>query len=40
VECIAKDWTPLIKGIRVPGKGRFLYPMLVGGSGDNWTIAR
>lgn len=35
VECIAKDWTPLIEGIRVPGKGRFLYPMLVGGSGDH-----
>jgi len=40
VECLARDWTPLIKGIRVPGKGRFLYPMFVGREKGQWVIVR
>ncbi len=40
VECLARDWTPLVKGIRVPGKGRFMFPMLVGAIDSGWIIAR
>ncbi len=40
VECIASDWTPLVKGIRVPDKGRFLFPMLIGAIDSGWIIAR
>lgn len=40
VECVARDWTPLVKGIRVPGKGRFLFPMFVGAIDSGWIIAR
>ncbi len=40
VECIARNWTPLVKGLRIPGKGRFLYPMFVGRQKGDWIIAR
>lgn len=40
VECIARDWTPLVKGVRVPGKGCFMFPMLIGAIDTDWIIAR
>ena len=40
VECIARDWTPLVKAVRVPGKGCFMFPMLVGAIDTDWIIAR
>lgn len=41
IECVASDWLPLIRGVRDPEKGRFMYPMLIGQDArGEWLILR
>jgi hypothetical protein len=41
IECVATDWLPLVRGVRDPEKGRFLFPMFIGrDTQGEWLILR
>ncbi len=40
IECVNTDWGPSIRGVPVPEKGAFLYPMFIGKVKGDWIIMR
>ena len=40
IECLGKDWQPIIRGVPDPEEGRFLYPMMIGKLKGDWLIMR
>lgn len=39
IECIGRDWKPVIRGVPSP-EGRFMFPMLIGKLDEDWLIMR
>jgi len=40
IECLGKDWQPIIRGVPDPEEGRFMYPMMIGKLKGDWLIMR
>lgn len=40
IECTGPDWLPIVRGVKNPETGRFMYPMFIGRAKGRWLIMR